>query len=159
MTRYQSSADDEKVEVEDDGDGGRRYDSLYEAFQNMATPSENRQLIRRVVEHISISAFYERRSYIKGVRRDGGPDLRFWYGYSNGFISEAEAIAGSGGREPWASPNRHGLYGIDHPVRGNESSGGSRGGTTKKAATRCLECGDQLALSGICNNPDCLSNY
>lgn len=159
VAQEEAARDDEVIEVEDDGDEGRRYASLEEAFRERWTPSVNRQLVRRIVERIPIRAYFERGSYIKAVRSDGGPDLRFWYGFTNGFTSEAEAIDASGGQEPWASPGRRGLYGINHPVRGSGSDGGpSRGGTPKKNAAICPNCGDQLALSGECSNPDCPTN-
>lgn len=133
-------------------DTDRRYDSLTEAFADKRTSLENQPFIRRIVESIGVAALFEREGYIKAVRLEGGPDLRIFTGYTNGFQNSQEIVEAVGNAHLWRSKRRTVLepWGVDHPDHGT-SMIGTNSKSRKVEGGLCAECSNVLPLSGVCN--------
>jgi hypothetical protein len=135
----------------DDGDA-RRYRSLDEALKLRKIPLENHKLIRRFTSAIGIAGYFDRGVYIKAVRANGGPALNIAYGWSNGFISEAEVIEAAGPEvSRWPSGRGTAQWGVSHPV--HKTSGGGGGATTpSREYGVCPTCNYALLPGGRCGH-------
>jgi hypothetical protein len=133
-------------------------DSLLEAMAKARIPAENHEFIRRVTTAIGIAEYRAvvrpDQPYVVARRRDGLPDLRIYYGYTNGFTSEHEIvrIAGSGAER--ARSSRKGTWYVEHPTNRVRLGGeGERSRDIRREAGFC-SCGMQLSLTGVCGNCD-----
>ena len=126
-------------------------DSLTETLAKARIPSENHEFIRRITSAIGIADYCtienSSQTYIKAKRRDGLPDLHIYYGYTNGFTSEAELVRAAGGAARAPSSRARTWY-VEHPVNK------VRPGSTRSRDTGFCECGMQLSLTGVCDNCD-----
>ena len=95
--------------------GQRRYPTLTAALTERMIPLENHALITRAADGIGIALYLETSTYIRAVRREGGPDIRIAWGWTNGFRSEDEILTLVGDVQRWRS-GRKGLWGVTHPV-------------------------------------------
>jgi hypothetical protein len=142
---------EDQAVVPDDG-ALRPYSSLDQALEAHRIPPENRELIRTFTAAVGIDRYLGCSGYIKAVRRGEGPALNITSGWTNGFVSEAEATECAGSRvERWESTRGTGLWGVSHPL--NSMRGGSR---TLKHEERdygyCPTCFLQLLPSGVCGS-------
>ncbi len=65
------------------------------------------------LEHVDVSAFHEKATYVRADRADGYPPLRIASGWVNGFTDRDEAIAAGGpGLVVWQSDERAPLWGL-----------------------------------------------
>lgn len=132
----------------------RQYARLDQALLAHGIPLENHALIRRVTHAIGIDAFYERGTYIKAVRAQGGPALQIHYVWTDGFVSEHEVVTAAGEDTPrWRSDRGRGQWGIDHPVHGHPSAGGGSKPRTRHYGV-CPRCHMQLLPGGRCGDCD-----
>lgn len=128
-------------------------DSLLAALAKAKIPSDNHEFIRQIMSAIGIAEYRTVEKvdtpYVIARRRNGLPDLRIYYGYTNGFTSEHEIvrIAGSGvGRSP---SSRKGTWYVEHPTN-RVRPGGDRSHDVRREAGFC-GCGMQLSLTGVCD--------
>lgn len=132
----------------------RRFETLSEAIAEYSRniPIENRPLIRRVTQAIGISHYELTKSYIKALRRDGGPTLWIAYGWMEGFTSSQEALAAAGDEvEIWDSGRGEGMAGIWLPVNRGYERGPStptHGDTAEYGV--CPVCGLTRTVTGAC---------
>jgi hypothetical protein len=131
----------------------RRYISLGQALADQHVPVENHTLIRRITRAIEISGYYERSSYIRADRADGGRALWIAYGWTAGFKSEEEAIAAAGPDVARWPSGRSGLWGVWHPVNRGHAGGGGRRREDSDYGT-CPKCFIKLPVSGRCDYCD-----
>jgi len=129
--------------------GQRRYRSLAAALMERMIPTENHWLITRATDGIGIELYLETSSYIRAVRRGGGPDIRIAWGWTNGFRSEEEVLATVGDVQRWRS-GRNGLWGITHPVNRAWSSEGASSRHVQRDYAICPRCTLMLAANGTC---------
>lgn len=132
--------------------GDRHYPSLHAALHAQRIPRESQGFIERMLEPIPTSAYIERAGYIKVVRADGGPALEIHYGWSSGFRTEEEAVAAAGAEAHWPSARGHGLWGVDHPVRGRRTSERPGLHTRPRDYGSCSSCFQTLPASGVCSS-------
>lgn len=135
-----------------------RYSSLDAALRDHHLPLENDPQIRHFVTALGITDFYDRGSYIKGVRPPGsrGPDLQIHYGYTNGFASEDEAkMAADGVTGHWRSGRAKNVWGVTHLENKMRSGDGSRPGKVHGAdipGDACPTCHFLLPVNGKCDD-------
>lgn len=130
---------------------GRRYASLAHALESRNIPRENHDLIKRFTAALAISAYYERGSYIKAVRSDGGPPLHINFGWTNGFRSEDEVIRAAGNdAERWRSARGRGQWGVSHPA--NKMRSGEKAKPTRRQFGSCPTCHLALPATGRCDD-------
>ena len=130
-----------------------RSDSLTSAMMKVGIPSANHRFISRFTAAIGITAFYAvdaSTPYVRAVRRDGAPDLRIYWGYTTGFVSEAEILRVAGGG---IGHSKKGVPYVTHPTNQVRPPGGERSKDVRRNATRC-ECGMELSLTGVCASCD-----
>ena len=141
------------VEALDDVDDARlgqtHYRSLSTALNERMIPLENHALITRVAEGIGIALYLETSTYIRAVRREGGPDIRIAWGWTNGFRSEDEVLATVGDVQRWRS-DRRGLWGITHPVNRAWSNETASARHVQRDYAICPRCTLMLAANGTC---------
>ncbi|TYL50415.1 hypothetical protein [Agromyces mariniharenae] len=132
----------------------RRYASLGEALRDKRYPLENHAHIKRFTSVVGIEGFYETTGYIRAVRADGGPDLRIYYGGTNGFVSEEEVIRAAGDETPRGpSITRKGLWRIGHPTGAPGRDAGARRSLAREYGT-CPRCFTKFSASGTCGCTD-----
>lgn len=108
----------------------------------------NRSTVSRILEHVDVSAFREKATY---VRADGRLPLRIAAGWVNGFTDQDEAIAAGGpGLVVWQSIERAPLWGLWMP----ENSARDGGTATARRATQqtCSNCGELMPLTNVCDS-------
>jgi hypothetical protein len=132
---------------------GSAYSSLEAAFVHQKTPLENQAFVRQLLSGVSVDAFFDRGSYIKATRADGGPAVQIHYGYSNGFRSEEEITRSIGDVDRWRSGRATNLWGVSHPENKIRSSSGG-GHAEKREWGYCTTCGLKLPASGLCDMCD-----
>ena len=133
----------------------RRYSSLDDALKARNIPLENVPWIRQWAHHIGIAEYVDTSGYVKAVRAEPGPAIRFTYGWSAGFTSPEEITEALG---EFAGPHlniwpsqRSGLWGITHPVnRGHDSS--ERQSRAERKRPVCDSCFVELPETGVCPN-------
>lgn len=107
----------------------RVYDSLDSALDDFDIPLENRDAIRQAMASVDVERYEATSRYIKAIRAGEGPDLRIEKGFTNGFVSEAEASRAASPADVWRSSGRAGLWGMTHP----SSSVAAGGPATRKS--------------------------
>lgn len=148
----QPPQDETQIPVDDEGGDleDRRYPSVDRALTDHGIPTENHAFIREFTSAIGIAAYYGRSGYIKAVREGDGPALNIAPGWSNGFVSEEEASAATGGNtKHWASGRGTGLWGVDHP-RFGPGGGSGRSSKEKREWGHCPKCGYARLPTGDC---------
>lgn len=128
-------------------------DSLVGALSKARIPAENHGFIGRVITAVGITGYQAVDGdppYVRAWRQNGLPDLRIYYGYTNGFVSEDEVIrfAGDGaGRGP---SSRKGTWYAAHPTN-QVRPGSARSRDVRREATAlCDTCFVELPLTGVC---------
>ncbi|WP_137845169.1 hypothetical protein [Microbacterium sp. 2FI] len=128
-----------------------RYASLDAALRAKHIPLENHELIRRFTDAIGCESYYDRSSYIKAVRADGGPNLLIAYGWSTGFTSEDEARSATRAEDCWQDKPHSTRWGVSHPVNKIGQGGqGAASRTEHRTYDTCPECFTEFAASGDC---------
>lgn len=125
------------------------FDSLENAFNQTPYPRENLPFIRQYTDAIGVVAFTPLSGYIRAERADGRATLQIASGWAVGFVDEAEARAACGDdANVWASTDRPGLWGVNHPVHGG------RDGAHEKRPERnygcCPTCFTSMPATGVC---------
>ena len=132
--------------------GEQPSNSLTESLAKSKIPVENHGFIRGFTDAIGIAGYYHRGDYIEAVRRAGGPNLYIHYGYTNGFISEAEVVRAAGNADREASA-RAGTWVVWHPINKKHASS-ARSADTRREPGLCPGCHMQLPATGQCDNCD-----
>jgi hypothetical protein len=130
------------------------FSSLTRALSKAQIPTENHVVIRRFTSAVGItdySVVAAGKTYIRATRREDGPDLHIYRGYTNGFTSEEEAAGVTGSAVRGAS-SRKGTWYVEHPVT-KVRPGSTRSASVRREGTFC-GCGMQLSLTGVCSNCD-----
>lgn len=127
-----------------------QYASLDEALRDRRIPLENHNLIRALAQAAGIHAYTAMTGYLRAERKAGGPALRIASGWSNGFTSADEILAADSTAVPWESPDRPGLWGVDHPVHGAGSGGGGAKTATDIDYGTCGVCFQRFTVTGAC---------
>ena len=132
-------------------------DSLTSALSKARFPAENHGFIRQFTESLGITRFHFKDAserYIAAVRRDGLPDLRIFSGYTIGFASEEEARrVGAGADTIRESFKADGRWLVSHPVHGDLDRRSGGPGKKRRDPRLCPNgCGEELPLTGICDN-------
>ncbi len=119
-------------------------------------PTENYEFIRQITTAIGIASFCAitepDHPYVRADRSDGLPSLRIYYGFTNGFTSEAEGLRAAGDGAECKPSLRNGTWYVAHPVTKIRAAG-SKPRDTRREAEFC-DCGMQLSLSGVCSSCD-----
>ena len=139
----------EKVPMPDESD------SLIAALSKARIPSGNHAFISDLTSAIGTveyRAVENVEPYVIAKRRDDGPDLRIYYGYTTGFASEEEIIRTVGTGFGRAPSSRKGTWYVEHPIN-NVRPSGARSKDVRREAGFC-GCGMQLSLSGVCASCD-----
>lgn len=130
-------------------------DSLLSALAKARITSENHQFIRRITESVGISGYTVVNSdkpYVRASRIDGHRDLHINWGFTAGFISEEDALGACGGAADVApSSSMRGTWYVTHPVN-RVHSRRERTQKTQRQGGFCSACGEQLPLTGVCDN-------
>lgn len=92
------------------------FSTLSDALRAHQIPLENHAAIRRFTSALGITTFVGTSTYIKAVRRDGGPGLHIAHGYTNGFRSRDEAVEASGTASVGVSARGTGQWLVIHPL-------------------------------------------
>ena len=130
------------------------FSSLHGALSKAQIPTENHEFIRRVASTVGITDYRvvgAGTRYIRATRREGGPDLHIYWGYTNGFTSEEEAVGVAGTAVRGAS-SRKGTWYVEHPVT-KVRPVSTRSASVRREGGFC-NCGMQLSLTRICSNCD-----
>jgi hypothetical protein len=133
-----------------------RSDSLLGALSKARIPAENHGFIERVTTAVGIARYQAvtnvDKPYVRARRLDGLPDLRIYYGYTNGFISEDEVVYVAGSGADRGPSSRRGTWYVAHPTN-QVRSGNERSRDTRREVTRlCSNCNVQLPLTGVCDD-------
>ena len=152
MTRRSADAVPPRGEELSSEDGGmalgeHRFASLDAALETHQIPLDNRPVIRRFTSAVGIEAYIGTSSYLRAVRKDGGPDLHIAHGYTNGFRSRDEATAASG--TPQVSASTRGWL-VIHPINSLRDSGGAVGNTGLREHGTCSKCNTLKTPAGSC---------
>lgn len=127
----------------------RQFTALSDALASAGIPVENRKLIESFAAALGARRYELTTGYVKAERDDGGPVLRIASGWSNGFVSQQEAMRFVSESDTWPSPDRPGLWGITHPVNG----GGRRPDRASRPEPEpdvCPDCRFARSISGAC---------
>lgn len=126
----------------------QRETTLERYFQDRDTPMANRELIRSMMEQVGIERYEQLGSYLKAVRSSGGRDLQVHFGWTNGFTSEAEALAAIEGHAVAVWRSQRG-WGVSHHVTG---SGHEPGKDVRQfdAYGFCPKCFLSITATGAC---------
>lgn len=130
-------------------------DSLVSALAKAKIPTINHEFIRSITSAVGVLSYravLASKSYVVASRRDGGPDLHIYYGYTNGFTSEAEIIHIAGNGPVRAPSSRKGTWYVGHPENNIRDSGDSSR-DVRREVDYC-SCGMQLSLRGVCDYCD-----
>jgi hypothetical protein len=130
------------------------FSSLPGALSKAQIPAANHEFIRRFTSAVGITDYRvveAGKTYIRATRREGGPDLHIYWGYTTGFTSEEEAIGVAGTAVRGAS-SRKGTWYVEHPVT-KVRPGSTRSASVRREGRFC-GCGMQLSLTGVCSNCD-----
>ena len=129
----------------------RVFDSFDEAIRAARFPLENRAMMRRIVEHIPIARFEARRSGgIRGVRRDGGHDLKFVSGFVTGFESKEEGETASG--TICYSNSETGVnWMVWLPLNHGRDGNGTAAARNQREQSKCPTCGNLVPATGVCD--------
>lgn len=125
--------------------------ALREALRLRKTSIANRAFLESLCDWDDIADCVVRDDHVKINRKSGGPSIKVFHGYTNGFRSKEEIIELFGDVFTWPSKRFIGAWGIDHP---ENQSRDSKGNSTKQQNTRdqqlCPTCFMYMSLSGIC---------
>ncbi len=139
-------------EIHNEGEAdGRQFLHLADALRRKGTTIANTAFITQLMSRIDVDAYFERSSYIRVVRRSGGPDLHIAFGFTNGFRTREELVEAAGDRDIWPSKRIAGTWGVTHPDNKMHSAHGSRMNRTGRDGTACPICGMVMPLSGVCD--------
>jgi len=161
MSSLDDSPNDEPAEPADAPDAtdrpdtpdNRTFSSWAEASKHFVLAPENYRFIEHICDYIGIERLVpiDTNSYLKAIRRDGGPDIRIHPGFTNGFVSQEEARSASGSdSNAWKSDRKPGqLWGVHHPVNqiGQGSGGPAR---QQRDYGLCPHHNLKLPASGVC---------
>ena len=132
-------------------------DSLLSALQKARITSENHAFIRSLTDRVGIdryTAVESGKSHVRAARRDGLRDLRIYWGYTAGFVSEEDARRASGGAgKIGPSSSVKGTWYVTHPDNRVEPRG-ERTRKTQREGGFCPRCSEQLPLTAVCGNCD-----
>ena len=133
-------------------DGERVFASMDLGLREFGIPLENHEFIRQMAAELGIVRFVATRSYLKAARPGGGPALNINYGWTNGFMSEEEALrAGGATTEVWPSDRGSGQWGVSHPVNQlRDPDGSSASSGSAKDYDTCPRCFTTFSASGAC---------
>ena len=130
-----------------------RSDSLVGALSKARIPAENHGFIERVTTAVGIAEYQAvanvDKPYVRARRRNGLPDLRIYYGYTNGFVSEDEAVRVAGSGTDRGPSSRKGTWYVTHPTN-QVRPGSERSRNVPREAELCSACYVQLPLTGVC---------
>lgn len=133
-------------------DEPQRWSSRSDALNRHPIPFENRALVERITDAISIEGYYDAGAHIRAVRNDGEKPLHIAYGWTNGFVSKEEARHAAG--DVTIDPSsRNGLWVVIHPINkiygAAESS--TRGTPRDHGVCEVPACGMTPPASGLCD--------
>ena len=130
-------------------------DSLTGALAKAQIPAENHEYIRRFTTAVGIDDYRvveSGKTHIRAKRRDGGPDLFIYYGYTNGFTSEEDVVRAVGPGCERKPSSRKGTWYVTHPVD-QVATRSPRSRDVRREGNFCT-CGMQKSLTGVCANCD-----
>ncbi|ORW57749.1 hypothetical protein AWC21_18370 [Mycolicibacterium peregrinum] len=134
----------------------RMSDSLIAALSEARIPAENHEFIRDLIDAVGIDGYrvvdQPGKPYVAAARHDGGRDLHIYYGATNGFVSEAEAMRFAPDAVGRGPSSRKGTWYVLHPVN-QARVGGERARNVRRTPTYC-DCGMELSLTGVCSSCD-----
>lgn len=141
-------------EIADERGGDQRqYLGLADALRQKGATIANTAFITSLMTRIDADAYFERSSYIRAVRRSGGPDLHIAFGFTNGFRTREEIVEAVGECDIWSSKRIAGTWGVTHPDNKMHGAHGARKNQGGREATACTVCGMLMPLSGVCDEP------
>lgn len=154
--RFDRSGNDEPREDDerDEVPSGDRWDTLAQAFAAHHYPMENLPLVQRLVDALGVDHYegIRSRSYIKGVRRDGGRRLAIAYGYTGGLTSEQEILNTVGDVDRGSSADGRQWW-MHHPWNKlRDGSGPGVGRSQERDYGQCPFCFLSLPASGVCDH-------
>jgi hypothetical protein len=130
---------------------------LIAALNKAEIPAPNHEFIQQMAGAVGIVGYrvvdQPGKPYVIATRRDGLRDLHIYYGATNGFATEDEAIRIAGdavGRGE--SGSRKGTWYVLHPVN-QARPAGKRSQNDRREADIC-GCGMQRSLTGVCGSCD-----
>lgn len=131
--------------------------ALIAALSEARIPVENHEFIRQITNAAGVDGYravdQTGKPYVIATRPDGLRDLHIYYGGTNGFTTEDEAIRIAGGDvDRGLSGSRKGTWFVLHPVN-QARIGDERSRNIRRQSTYC-ECGMQLSLTGVCDSCD-----
>lgn len=128
--------------------------SLTSALTKAGIPSANHEFIRHLAGEIGVSGYRfveASERYVAAPRRDGLGELRFYSGYTLGFLSEEEARRVAPGADTIRQSSKSRKWFVSHPQHGNLELRGARARRTHRPAGSCPNgCGYELSLTGHC---------
>jgi hypothetical protein len=131
-------------------------ESLLEALARAGISSQNHDFIQKFTMTVGIAGYRVVQSsdkpYVKARRRDSLPDLHIHWGYTNGFVSDDDAVRAVGPGVERAPSSRKGTWYVAHPVT-KVRPGSPRAADKRREAGYC-ECGMQKSLTGVCASCD-----
>lgn len=132
-------------------------DSLYGALSKARIPVENHKFIRKFVAALEIDDFCAMavdsdKPYVSAVRRDRLPDLRIYYGFTNGFVSEEELVRAAGCGVERGRSRRGETWYVAHPTT-RVAPRGEHSRDVRRQAGFC-SCGMQVSVTGVCGSCD-----
>ncbi|MGB3287472.1 hypothetical protein [Mycolicibacter algericus] len=132
-----------------------RSDSLIGSLSKARIPVENHGFIERVTTAVGVAEYQAvvnvDKPYVRARRQNGLPDLRIYYGYTNGFVSEAEVVRVAGSGADRGPSSRKGTWYVAHPTN-QVRPGSGRSGDVRREAQLCNTCYVELPLTGICGD-------
>lgn len=129
--------------------------SLIAELSRARIPIENHEFIRRFTAAIGVvtyRAVEASEPYVQAERRDGGPDLRIYWGYTTGFLTEEEVVRVAGPGVERQPSSRKGTWYLAHPTN-QVRARGERARDVRRKAVKC-QCGMELSLTGVCASCD-----
>lgn len=132
-------------------------DSLYGALAKARIPVDNHEFVRTITSAMGITEFRAMavdtgKPYVAAKRGDGLPPLHIYYGVTNGFSSEEEAVRAAGSGVERHESSRKGTWYVGHPVT-RVAPRGERSRDVRRSAGYC-SCGMQLSVTGVCGSCD-----
>jgi hypothetical protein len=132
------------------------HDSLISALNKAHIPSANHTFIQLISDAVGISGYHAVEAstrYVRAFRRGGLGELRIYSGYTIGFTKdEADRVGVSADTVRQSSKNKTWL--VSHPEHGDLEPRGQADRKAQREADFCEGCGEQLSLTGACNNCD-----
>lgn len=129
-------------------------EALTSALAKARVPAANHDFIRRFTSAIGIARYQTMsvdttKPYVLATRHDRLPPLHIHYGFTSGFVTEAEIVRAAGADVTRAPSSRKGTWYVAHPINQIRPRGDQVKDRRREAGF--CSCGMQLSLAGNCD--------